>query len=423
MNVSLGYWINLIARTSASNEIAQSGWATNDGASPPPPPPTQTGQSGQVPGTSPASPGAVPGNALADMQTTDNRAGVVLARTLASLAAPAAGLLRAGDQNGLQQSTSASTAQALGQTAAAGRSPAGSATDVAPQQQGTSATAAAQTGADRQVTPGQSAIAIQGGRSPDGIASGIPARQQADGGQQAGLQPQTAAALASSEPAARLIEQLGAFTDRSADRNNGALRETAVFDVFRRTGGPAVPADANRVQLALNVIPGATGASVADVDVSGHLADFMSKAMNVEAGQRGMLAAVIFNAAMIPGWPPQAPYVNLPAGRSAAVLSEMAKQNGMTDEEMMEYLAKLGVGNELRRKLRTWLDEKGEMSVKKAMGFLTLVTLIVATVYETIKKEAERALEEFEEEFLGDRDDGGEPGPQMRRTRSKVYLK
>lgn len=418
MNVSLGYWINLIARTTASNEIAQSGWATNDGA--PQPSSTQTGQSSQVPGTTPASSGSAPGNVPPDMQTADNRSGMVLARTLASLAAPAAGLLRAGDQNGLQQSTSASTAQALGQTAAAGRSPPAASTNVATPQ-GTFA-AAVQTGADRQVMPGQSAIATQGARSPDAASPGVSARQQADGIQQAALRPQPAAALASSEPAARLIEQLGVFTERLADRD-GTLKETAVFDVFRRAGGPAVTADANRVQLAMNVIPGVTGASVADVDVSGHLADFMSKAMNVEAAQRGMLAAVIFNAAMIPGWPPQAPYVNLPAGRSAAVLSEMARQNGMTDEEMMEYLAKLGVGNELRRKLRIWLDEKGEMSVKKAMGFLTLMTLIVATVYETIKKEAERALEEFEEEFLGDRDDGREPGMQMRRTRSKVYLK
>ncbi len=183
-----------------------------------------------------------------------------------------------------------------------------------------------------------------------------------------------------------------------------------VFDVLR-LAGYMVPSEGGvRSYAAENAVPGATAVSDAYADVAVHLAGFMSLAKRGETAQLETLAGTAFNAAMIPGLLQQIPSVALQSGRARAASVALARQSGMTNEEMLEYLSKIGVGNEHRKHFQKLLDASGAFPGWKLLEFLTVLTLLVGSVFDAIRDEARRVVEEQR-----DRD--------CRRARSRIFLK
>jgi hypothetical protein len=172
----------------------------------------------------------------------------------------------------------------------------------------------------------------------------------------------------------------GVDTPRAADAaaltvQTGAAVATPAGDAVNVTARTATPA-----QVAF------AEAVIALIDAAG-------------AGRTGSVASgVIFNAAMIPGWPfPSAFAKDAAEGiNPKALLHRMATAvEGMTPQEAAEYLARIGGGHVLLRNLRkilTQLDMLEKEDVKGLLfSFLETLSAIASGLQTAFKLMAESA--------------------------------
>lgn len=112
---------------------------------------------------------------------------------------------------------------------------------------------------------------------------------------------------------------------------------------------------------------------------------------NTAAGKgqaQSVASGVIFNAAMMPGWPFPTALVRDSAVsiNDKALLHKLAAQvERMTPEEAAEYLAKIGAGHVLLRKLRELLKEIEGIDKEDVKGLLSAFLSVINSVAESIQ--------------------------------------
>ncbi|WP_163850641.1 hypothetical protein [Pseudooceanicola aestuarii] len=99
------------------------------------------------------------------------------------------------------------------------------------------------------------------------------------------------------------------------------------------------------------------------------------------ADARGTANLVIFNAAMLPGWPYPTAFARDGAPGSKAVLQQVgATLAAMSPEEMAEYLAKVGAGFALVRRLRKEMETIAAEERHSLLGLFALLSQAVNDV-------------------------------------------
>jgi len=197
------------------------------------------------------------------------------------------------------------------------------------------------------------------------------------------VQDRAAAAPAGPADAAPVIAASGAPATVAPARADAAESAAAAF---ARHAGESLAAIAERPTFSAAVETAAQrpdlGASVALLAAGG-----------LSQGERaGVVASMMLNAAMIPGWPGPLAYANAPAA-SDAVAPHALQNPALTETDIVTYLANFGVSAPVLEKLRPLF---GEASSRKSL-LLHLAILLSAfcIVFVQIKSELDAIVEEF----------------------------
>ena len=139
--------------------------------------------------------------------------------------------------------------------------------------------------------------------------------------------------------------------------------------------------------------------------ISAEVAGQSQAAFSFEA--RAAAAAVILNAAMMPGWPFPSSMVRDGPRYEPGMLKALGEQIAkMSPEELAEYLAKIGGDFKLLRKLRRLLKEIDGVEAETAMGFLAMLGAALTQIVQALKLPLAMPQEELavmSEEPIGER--------------------
>ncbi len=143
---------------------------------------------------------------------------------------------------------------------------------------------------------------------------------------------------------------------------------------------------------------GTTGVPTPTQNIASHgiavpiLTEAVAAALESAVAGRGQSAniasGVIFNAAMMPGWPFPSALVRDAGGviNDKAILHKLAEQVGkMSPEEAAEYLAKIGGGFAVLRNLRKLIKEIEGIDQKDVEGLLSAFLNIISSVADSIQ--------------------------------------
>lgn len=136
------------------------------------------------------------------------------------------------------------------------------------------------------------------------------------------------------------------------------------------------------------------------------------------AGATSLGSGVIFNAAMIPGWPYPSAFARdgAEAINPKALLHRLAAAvEGMSPEEAAAYLAKLGGGYAFLQRLRKLLKELDEIEAEEVKGLLFAFLETISTIASGLQKALQQLAESaaLQEAVVH----GDDPGPGRRRIR------
>lgn len=158
--------------------------------------------------------------------------------------------------------------------------------------------------------------------------------------------------------------------------------------------------------------------------------ELLEMAASSSAQETGLLSLVILNAAMIPGWPHERPNQNSVGKPAPASDKQAPEQEDISDEEMMTYLAKLGLHPALLETLKKQISSNGFS--RKMMMWLTGMVAVIGLVIETLRREAEEIVPENQRlacSFVGpeatsaEKDGaGGNCDAPARKSRDRIYL-
>jgi|GEM_PF-4539631 hypothetical protein len=228
----------------------------------------------------------------------------------------------------------------------------------------------------------------------------VPARTMASPDHQPGrLVPTTAAALAEGRAIPAAVDGKAL-----ADAPGGNISDPAA------PMGTAAPAADSRP-----VSPRATAAQLAFAEVVMSLVDVAGPG---RAGATSLGSGVIFNAAMIPGWPYPSAFARdgAEAINPKALLHRLAAAvEGMSPEEAAAYLAKLGGGYAFLQRLRKLLKELDEIEAEEVKGLLFAFLETISTIASGLQKALQQLAESaaLQEAVVH----GDDPGPGRRRIR------
>lgn len=124
-------------------------------------------------------------------------------------------------------------------------------------------------------------------------------------------------------------------------------------------------------------------------------------------GSRAMATAVIYNAAMIPGWPFATAFAQDGPRADLSALRDLGRTlERMTPEQMAEYLAKMGANYRVLEHLRRILRAAEKTDGEKLLGFLAVLGAAVGQVLEGLR--ASLALREESIALLAEVPAGGD---------------
>ena len=118
-----------------------------------------------------------------------------------------------------------------------------------------------------------------------------------------------------------------------------------------------------------------------------------SQGVHGEAG--GIIASFILNAAMIPGWPPP----RLPEtieDQVADLATRLQVSPEMSAEDLMDYLAKFGVNEQLLERLRK--AQLPPATTMKVLGYLAVLMTAISTIFASLKEEVAQLVAELKEQ-------------------------
>ena len=145
------------------------------------------------------------------------------------------------------------------------------------------------------------------------------------------------------------------------------------------------------------------------------LADLLTGALtnqNVHGEAGGIIASFILNAAMIPGWPPP----RLPESieeQVADLATHLAVSPEMSQADLMEYLAKFGVNEQLLERLRK--AQLPPPTTLKVLGYLAVLMTAISTVFASLKEEVAQLVEELKKQ--------GAEAEDAESIRERLYLR
>lgn len=185
-----------------------------------------------------------------------------------------------------------------------------------------------------------------------------------------------------------------------------AISPVAGDGAVTRAADPAAPVGAPASAAA----PGATGAA-AGIAGTGQSAPLVANALQVltlaeaalagswqisSAEVRSTGAGVIYNAAMIPGWPyPSAFAKDSPSTAGKAMQTLGQQLAGMSPEEMADYLARMGAQFGLLARLKEAIGIVNAQEKHRLFGFFALLSAALGSVIEGLKASLVLSEEEF----------------------------
>ena len=135
-----------------------------------------------------------------------------------------------------------------------------------------------------------------------------------------------------------------------------------------------------------------------------------SQGVHGEAG--GIIASFILNAAMIPGWPPP----RLPETieeQVADLATRLQVSPEMSAEDLMDYLAKFGVNEQLLERLRK--AQLPPATTMKVLGYLAVLMTAISTIFASLKEEVAQLVAELKEQ--------GAEAVDAESIRERLYLR
>ena len=166
--------------------------------------------------------------------------------------------------------------------------------------------------------------------------------------------------------------------------------------------------------------PGARGMQPGAVQsAAAMLAAAGAQTATVAIESRNTAAMVIYNAAMLPGWPYPSAFARDSAAQPRAALATVAAPLAhMSPEEMADYLARMGAQARLLKRLRHALKKLEGLETAAARGFLAAFLSAVETLMNGLAVAAEEHAQRIA--LRADLPDGDDPdgtSPTRRRLR------
>ncbi|MEO9530029.1 hypothetical protein [Roseibium sp.] len=217
------------------------------------------------------------------------------------------------------------------------------------------------------------------------------------------------------------LETFGPFTRFGTTGQSGPSSLTRRSENPQQSNGSADPDHA----LEIEVESGITRHHHED------LPSLLLKALDSIDKQSEMLSLVVLNAAMIPGWPEQKAYFPLTSKEAKDLLRSVQEKGDVNIDDIMTYLANLGINSPLREKLMKSAPKGREKS--NLLLWLLALHNIVESVVSGLAREAEDALSlgnGGSPEDGGDRRVSPEEAPGSRpsarksskKTRNRIFL-
>jgi hypothetical protein len=112
---------------------------------------------------------------------------------------------------------------------------------------------------------------------------------------------------------------------------------------------------------------------------------------------RAAASLIIYNAAMLPGWPYATAFAkDGPAQDAKAALQQLgAALNKMSPEEMADYLARVGANYGLIDLIRKGLSRDIDQQKQKLLGFLAVLARAVGDVMNSLKTSVALSADEM----------------------------